>query len=341
MIFQPVTIQQVITVVDGFTVFVFNDGHGITYQPGQYLTFVHRTAHEELRRSYSIISTPLLHEPLAIGVRRITNGAFSRFLIDHEHPGDVLLTTGAAGFFILPPDTDAYKQVFFLAAGSGITPILSLLKTLLYGHPDIDAVLIYSSPSQDATAFYRELIQLQRDFSTRFTLRFLFGNTPDLREARLNRELLTQLLIHHQTSAQTLFYLCGPESYMRMCLYTLQEAGVPPANIRRENFIGDKKLLPHRLPPDRATHRARIRYQDQEFIFDVPYPDSILAAAKKQGISLPYSCETGRCGSCAARCVEGQVWLSYNEVLTDKELADGLTLTCVGHPVGGDITLSL
>jgi ring-1,2-phenylacetyl-CoA epoxidase subunit PaaE len=128
---------------------------------------------------------------------------------------------------------------------------------------------------------------------------------------------------------------------MRLCTYTLQEEDVPKENIRRENFIIEKKLPPKAVPPDTETHFVTIEQGEARYHFPSAYPDTILQSAKKQGIELPYSCETGRCGNCAARCTGGKVWLSYNEVLTEKDLAEGLTLTCVGYPVGGDVLLQL
>jgi ring-1,2-phenylacetyl-CoA epoxidase subunit PaaE len=342
MLYQPVTIKSITEAVSGFKIFVFEDGHGIHCQAGQYLTFIHPREGDELRRSYSILSAPLLHEPLAIGVRRIDNGAFSRWLTDHAMPGSQLLTTGAAGFFTLPGDLQPYQQVFFFAAGSGITPIYSLLKTILYLHPQLHVVLIYSNSSPEHTILYQELIQLRELFHHRFRLQFIFSNARNLRHAHLNRERLVEILEEHLTTTprQALFYTCGPEAYMRMCTYTLQEEKVPTQNIRREHFTSVKKTIAV-TPPDRATQAVSIMYGGEEYSFTVAYPDSILQAAKKEGIRLPYSCEAGRCGNCAARLLKGNVWLSYNEVLTEKELEEGLTLTCVGHPVGGDVALSI
>ena len=337
-------IEQIHEETKGFKTFVFKEGHGIDYQAGQYLTFVHRTELQELRRSYSIVSAPLLGEQLTIGVKRIENGAFSRYLVDRAQPGEQLMTTGAGGLFILPTDIVSFKKLFFLAAGSGITPIISLLKTSLYFHKHLRTVLLYSNPSPEATAFLSVLQTLWDNFAGRFDLQLFFGNEPDLRRARLNRESLSMLLVNQQLDAsfsETLFYICGPESYMRMCTYTLQELGVPRNNIKRENFIIDRLVPASAQPPDQTTRVVDLRYERQHYRFKVAFPDSILHAAKKHGIELPYSCETGRCGNCTARCVSGKVWLSYNEVLTDKDLQQGLTLTCVGHPVGGDVSLEI
>jgi len=343
VLYKPVIIEKIHEETKGFKTFTFKEGHGIEYRAGQYITFVQKNIQEEIRRSYSIVSSPLLKEPLTIGVKRIENGVFSRELIDHAKIGDEFVTTGAGGFFTLPDDTSHICQIFFLAAGSGITPVYSLLKTVLHFHPHIHVVLIYSNPSPQKTVFFSQLNELRQSFAERFNLQFLFSNSMDLLIARLNRELLVELTRTHSVCRfdQTLFYLCGPEAYMRMCTYTLQEENVPKENIRKENFVIHSKQLPKNDPPDKEDHVVTIEYGNEHYQLKVQYPNSILQAAKKQNISLPYSCETGRCGNCAAKCIEGKVWLSYNEVLTKTDLQNGLTLTCVGHPVGGDVVLKI
>jgi len=125
-----------------------------------------------------------------------------------------------------------------------------------------------------------------------------------------------------------------------MCWYVLQNESVPAGNLRKESFNSDK-VFTKALPPDVAPHNVVIHQGVFTHRLVAQYPDTILKAAKQNSIELPYSCEVGRCGSCAAKCVEGNVWMSYNEVLTDKELAEGLVLTCVGYPVGGDVVLEI
>ncbi len=322
---------------------MFEEGHNIRYRSGQYLTLVASLHQEEVRRSYSIVSSPCLQEPLAIGVKRVENGLFSRLLIDNAKPGDELTTTGAGGFFTLPENAEAYKQVFFFAAGSGITPVYSLIKTALHAHPHLSVVLIYSNASPSKTIFFQELMKLKEDFPERFHVEFLFSNAADLTKARLHRDLLLQLMetLSVPAASQILYYICGPQTYMRMCTYTLQETGVHGDQIRKENFIIEAIKHTMVAPPDKEVHTAHIRMGKKAYTIKVQYPDSILAAAKKQGIVLPYSCEAGRCGNCVARCTKGSVWHSYNEVLTDKELNNGLILTCVGYPVGGDVDLEI
>ena len=342
-LYKTIRIREIKEEVKGFKTFVFEEGHNIRYRSGQYLTLVTSLHHEEVRRSYSIVSSPCLQEPLAIGVKRVENGLFSRLLIDNAKPGDELTTTGAGGFFTLPENAEVYKQVFFFSAGSGITPVYSLIKTVLHAHAHLSVVLIYSNASPSKTIFFQELMKLKEEFAERFHLEFLFSNAADLTKARLHRDLLLQFIetLSVPVASQILYYICGPQTYMRMCTYTLQEMGVHSDQIRKENFIIEAIKHATVAPPDKEMHTAHIRMGGNAYTVKVQYPDAILAAAKKQGIVLPYSCEAGRCGNCVARCTKGAVWHSYNEVLTDKELDNGLILTCVGYPVGGDVDLEI
>ncbi len=342
-LYKIIRIKNIKQDVKDFKIFSFEANHNISYKAGQYLTLVRYAYNEEIRRSYSITSSPILNEPLSIGVKRIENGFFSRVLIDAAKSGDELITIGAGGLFVLPDDIAAFKQVFFFAAGSGITPVFSLIKTLLFAHDHVNVVLIYSNASPDKTVFLNELKTLEKSFISRFKIKFLFSNIVELSKARLHRNLLINFLDELSITGYTesLFYICGPADYMRLCTYTLQENDVPKNNIKREDFVINAIHKRDALPPDKTTRQVKIYINKTDVTFLVHYPDSILMAAKKANIQLPYSCEAGRCASCVATCLKGEVWHSYNEVLTQKELEQRLILTCVGHPVNGDVELEI
>jgi len=338
----PLIVDRIHEESKNFKSFSFREGHPIHYEAGQFITLVEHNKTQEIRRSYSIISSPVLQEPLTIAVKRIDNGFFSRKLVDRTKSGDILYSTGAGGFFRLPQNINTITDIFFFAAGSGIAPMLSLLKTVLHLYPDIRVFLIYSNPSLASTAFYLDLKKMNQEFPNQLHIDFLFSSESDLRRARLNRDLLLEFLTTNRFDREkTLFYTCGPESYMRMIIFLLLEEGFPKENIKKEDFNpGNKKTVP-RTPPDKHSYSVQLDLNGTLFHFPVHFPDTILMAAKKIKLSLPYSCETGKCGSCAALCVSGDVWLSNNEVLTDKDLAGGLTLTCTGHPQHGDVVLKI
>ncbi len=340
--FQPLVIENIRAETKDFKTFFFRNDHGLRYEAGQFITLIDAIGQQEIRRSYSIVSSPMLQEPLAIGVKRLDNGFFSRNLIDRAKPGDRLITSGVSGFFRLPDNLDGYKSFFFFAAGSGITPILSLVKTILFAYPDKKVVLVYSGHTPETTAYYEDLKNTAFQYPERLHLHFIFSNHPNLRKARLNREFLVELLknsLANQTS--TFFYTCGPESYMRLVIFTLLEEGFPQEHIKKEDFNPGNKKLKLRRPPDKNSYRVQIRWGDQHIEIPVQYPDTILQAAKRIKLRLPYSCETGKCGTCAARCISGKIWLSNNEVLTEEDLSKGLVLTCTGHPQSDDLILEI
>lgn len=341
---QQLVVQEVEPEASDFKTFTLAclPGQKITYKAGQYLTLLHPDFPEEVRRSYSFVSAPGLGENLKIGVKRIPNGILSRYLIDSLKPGDKLLTIGAGGFFTLPRHPEQFEQVFFLAAGSGITPVLSLLKTVLYQFPRLKAVLIYSSRSPETAYYKTELESLQKNFPETLVVEYIYSNAANLARAHLHRELLVYFIQQFAvtTPAKTLAFTCGPKEYMRMCQYGFHMAGIPKENTRKEIF-NVEKAIPLVEPPDKEQHLVTIQNRPAPLTFPVQFPVSVLQEAKKRGVNLPYSCEAGRCGNCVAKCVEGKVWMAYNEVLTQKELNQGLFLTCVGYPVGGNITIEV
>lgn len=308
----------------------------VVYEAGQFITLVFRKRDKEDRRSYSFSSAPALNEPLCITVKKVENGEYSRQLLHRIRPGDVLMSSGIAGFFRLPDQPGNVEQFVFLAAGSGITPVYSLLKTVLHT-TDKPVLLIYSNSSAGDTIFHEGLLKLSGQFPQRFRIEFLFSQGPVKR--RLSKFLLHQLLEEYRIAlSETLFYVCGPSIYMIVVSISLITVGVPEKNIRKENF----NTRPHTfkpIPPDTDAHKVEVFVNNSRYEFISQYPDTILAAAKKQQIRLPYSCEAGNCGSCTATCTEGQTWMAYNEVLTDQEVRQGKVLTCQAFPVGGDVVL--
>jgi ferredoxin-NADP reductase len=340
--YQKLIIQKIITETPDAKTFRLKQVSGIpyTYKAGQFLTFIFPKSTGEQRRSYSISSAPVCGETLSVTVKRVENGEYSRYFIDHAKEGDELLCSGPGGLFTLPEDMTAYKQVFFLAAGSGITPVYALIKTILHTYPEHSVILIYSNRSKQDTIFYHELIELSINSNGRFIIDFLFSSSNNLLKARLNNSLLTGILQEHGQAPhrEKLCYICGPVDYMDTVNITLLTEGIPRDNIRKENFVSYLPELTEE-PPDTDPHQVSIRFRDKTIKLQVQYPVSILQQALKEGIALPYSCSSGQCGSCAARCTRGRVWIAYNEVLTDRELSQGLILTCQGYPVGGDVEL--
>jgi ring-1,2-phenylacetyl-CoA epoxidase subunit PaaE len=341
---KTLKVVEIIAETDNTKSFVLEciDGK-IEYKAGQFLTFIFKkSSGEEARRSYSISSSPELDEPLTITVKRISNGEYSRYLNDRLSVGDMLETIGASGFFILPEDLTQYSKVVFMAAGSGITPVYALVKTILYAHPSTEVLLIYSNTSRNNSIFVKQLQQLQHKYPGRLSIEFLFSRSADALTSRLTPESLEMFMFRHNVSFadETLFYVCGPADYMRMITYRLTTLGVDPARIKKEIFhVQHPKVRPE--PPDTKAHTVFLTRNNEEVRFNVQYPLTILQAAKLLDIHIPYSCETGQCGTCVAKCLQGTVWMAHNEVLLDEEIKHGIILTCTGYPVNGDVAIKI
>jgi ferredoxin-NADP reductase len=315
----------------------------IDYKAGQFLTFVFKKiTGEESRRSYSISSSPELDEPLTITVKRIINGEYSRYLNDRLQTGDSLQTIGASGFFVLPEHPQQYKRFIFLAAGSGITPVYALIKSVLKLHPSVRVLLIYSNTSIQNSIFVNQLHQLQSKYAGNLHIEFLFSRSADAFSSRLTPESLEMFMEMHNVpyGDLSLFYVCGPAGYMRMITYRLTTLGVKPDRIKKEIFhIQHPTVRPE--PPDTKPHTVSLMRNNEQFTFSVQYPLTILQAAKLLDIHIPYSCESGQCGTCTAKCVKGTVWMAQNEVLLDEEIRNGIILTCTGYPIHGDVTIKI
>ncbi len=338
-------IKQIISETPDARTFIlaYSDNNPVHYLPGQFLTFIfHKPNGEEARRNYSISSSPVLSEQLQVTVKRIPNGEYSRWFVDSAKEGDILTTIGASGFFTLPDDIQSYQQVFFFAAGSGITPVYSLVKTILINYRAIYIILIYSNSSPGHTIFYQQLKDLQSQFFDRLQIEFLFSSEKSVLHKRLGIYLLERFLEKYskQPINSQLFYLCGPFEYMRMITIVLKNNGVATGNIHKEIFNIEKPVQKAE-PADKDIHEVTLVLGDTEYRFSTQYPQTILQAAKALKIPVPYSCESGQCGTCAATCTSGKVWMWHNEVLMEEEIAAGRVLTCTGYAVGGNVKLTV
>lgn len=337
--YPAIPVKNIIEEVAGVKTFVLSNDGGIQYQPGQFITLVAYHNDIEERRSYSFSSCPGIDEP-AITVKRVDNGFMSRYLIDDVQAGDQLHSIGTAGMFVLPADIARYKQLFLFAAGVGVTPVYSIIKAALKEHPHLLVTLVYSNSNVESTVFYDELKKQEAE-NSRLNIVWLFSNAKDLSKARLSKWMMPELLRKNNIAPkeETLYYLCGPFPYMRMVAWALEEQNVPSDNIKKENF--DTKLPVFKVKPsDILPHKVTLLTQGQSYEYIAEYPETILSAARKAGVDLPFSCNTGKCGTCVAKCISGEVWHSYNEVLTDADMDKGLILTCTGHPINGDVAIS-
>lgn len=310
------------------------NGGRVAYQAGQFITLIFAHHDEEITRSYSLSSSP--HEELlSITVKRIPNGEISRFMLAHVKVGDTLTAIQPAGRFVLP-EKPTHRQVIYFAAGSGIVPVFAQLKDALAKGLDLRFTLIYSSQSNTDIIFKAQLDQLAAAHPNQLSIKYLISDEAN----RLNN-LMVEKLVKQLTNGyydDTLFYICGPFAYMRMIQFALHYMGVHSGNIHKENFVLETIPVTSSItnfPP----HKIKIHLKGEWYDLMVGENQSILQAALQNNIQLPYSCRSGACSACFAKCTNGKVEVTSNEVLTPEDIKNGYILTCTGHPLGDDVVI--
>ena len=309
-------------------------GQKISYIAGQFITLVFTHHQEEIRRSYSLSSSPD-EDLVSITVKRIINGEISRFMLTKVKVGDIINAVEPSGRFTIT-DFNSPKDIFLFAGGSGVTPIYSQLKYILNRPGESRLTLIYSSQDANAVLFKAELDQLATQHPDRLKIIYLLSSEGK----RLTNIMLEQLVRQYEQYDlnKAEFYLCGPFTYMRMIRLTLLYMGVEPRKIRKENFVIETVHVstnPINYPPQ----KIKIKFNGETHDLIVGENQSILQAALQNDISLPYSCRAGICSACSAKCSSGRVQMAVNDVLTDLDMAQGWILTCTGHPVTDDVVI--
>ncbi|CAM4236946.1 ring-1,2-phenylacetyl-CoA epoxidase subunit PaaE [Pedobacter westerhofensis] len=315
------------------------DGKMPYYEAGQFLTVLFVVNGKEIRRSYSICSSPDVDEPLSIAVKLVENGEISKHLHHKTAVGDLFTALAPNGLFTYHPVEEIRRTVFLFAAGVGITPVFSILKTALVKEKYTRVVLIYSNRSQSSTLFFDELNIWQQKYPERFKLIYLFSDAKRLQFARLNSFLIQELVAANLEfdQADALCYTCGPIDYMVTCRISLLAMGYCLDQIKKETYFipddeADDDDMTEKEVSDKNTYTVVLEYNQQTYQLEVPWYKRILQVALEHEINVPYSCRAGICSSCVATCTSGHVRMDYNEILTDQEMAQGRVLICTGHP---------
>jgi ring-1,2-phenylacetyl-CoA epoxidase subunit PaaE len=309
------------------------------FLPGQYLTLRAEIAGEDIRRSYSICSG-LDDGDLRIVVKRVAGGAFSNFVHDGLKPGSEIDVMTPAGQFTIPLDPQAARTMVAVACGSGITPVMSLIKTVLAREPQSRFVLLYGNRTGRDIIFAEELAGLKDRYLDRLSIAHVLSremqDVPAL-QGRLDRARIELLL--RQPPRIDHAFLCGPAAMMDAAAPAFAVLGLAPDRIHREYFTpgeGSQRVPP---PPRLAEPTAQPAAVAEVLIdgrhYEVPMPEgvSVIDAARAQGIDLPFSCKGGMCCSCRARLVSGKAEMAVNYSLQPWEIAAGFILTCQATPL--------
>tara|TARA_R100000935_G_C2831441_1_gene165327 strand:+ start:968 stop:2008 length:1041 start_codon:yes stop_codon:yes gene_type:complete len=306
------------------------------FKAGQYLTIKHKKGDTEIRRAYSICSSPQSGE-LKVAVKKVKKGAFSEFANTQLQVGDALEVMPPTGKFVLEPNLKHYAA---FAAGSGITPVLSLIKCVLEDNSQSTFLLVYGNQNLEETMFYSEILELQKNYPNRFNAEFIFSRKEEenAKFGRIDRSMVNFYLKNkYANTVYSAFYLCGPEEMIDEVSATLKHNGINSKQIHHELFsTAEKGLL---VEKHDGNTSVTVLLDDEEEAFEMPQTKSILEAALDEGLDPPYSCQGGICSTCIARLKEGKAEMRKNQILTESEIADGLILTCQAHPTSAKIVV--
>lgn len=317
-------------------VFAVPDEHRgrFAYLPGQFLTLrIPSDSTGSVARCYSLASSPHSDEAPKVTVKRTVGGYASNWLCDNTSVGDTFDVLPPAGRFT-PPDLEG--DYLLWAAGSGITPIMSILKSVLTAGSG-RVVLCYANRDERSVIFAAELRALATRYAGRLTVLHWLESLQGL-PTREQLDGFAAMFTGYQS------FICGPEPFMAVVEEALTRAGVPRGNIRFEAFqslTGDPfaEVTVADIPDDGEAAQARVSLDGN--VHDLPWPKSrnLVDVMLTAGIDVPFSCREGNCGSCAATVVEGQVDLGNAALLTKEDIADGLFLACQARPVSNTLEI--
>ena len=312
------------------------------FKAGQYITLKTTINNDEIRRDYSICSSKNSGE-LTVAVKAVENGIFSIYANEKLKAGDTIEVAEPNGRFTFEANNAKTRTIAAFAAGSGITPILSIAKTLLEDEPFSNFILVYGNKSLSEAMFAQDLMRLKNTYGNRFHLHFICSQTKeeDALFGRIEKSTVN-LIVKNKYKGVTIenFYLCGPEQMIHTVKDVLVENGVKEKAILFELFTAPVETASDsntEIPS--GNSKIKVLVDEEEFEFEMSQEQSILDAALKQDIDAPYSCQGGICSSCIARLTEGEAKMRQNNILTDGEVAEGLILTCQAHPTSASVVV--
>jgi ring-1,2-phenylacetyl-CoA epoxidase subunit PaaE len=311
-----------------------------TFVAGQYVNLKVTLDGQEIRRAYSICSAPKSGE-LRIAVKAVKNGFFSKFANEKLAVGNVIEVGTPEGKFTFEPKTDRQKNYAAFVAGSGITPVFSILKSVLEEEPNSTFVLVYGNKSEKDTIFHNQLHDLQLQYVGRLFVQYVYSQSTADNSllGRIDHTTVNFILKNkHNEMEFSKFYLCGPEEMINLVSNTLKENNISDSDIKFELFSTASNDKEATSGADGHTEIS-ILVDSEETTFEMSQKQTLLEAALKQGLDVPYSCQGGICSSCICRITEGAAEMKKNQILNDAEVAEGLTLACQAYPTTTTITI--
>lgn len=308
---------------------------------GQYVTFKMNFKGEELRRSYSVCSSPITDNELRIAVKKVKDGRASVYLNENIKPGDDLEVMTPMGNFYTELNPNHKKNYILFAGGSGITPMLSILKTTLHVEPNSKVILFYGNRDEASIIFKNQLDFLKEKYQDRLqiyhVMEYVSEATSDLFKGMMNKEKIKTLVRNYvNLNLDNEYFICGPTGMMNSAKASLEELKVDHTRIHIEYFTtvltngtaikkGVKEIVDSEVTVilDGEEHTIQLKSNG----------DAILDAALNADLDVPFACKGAVCCTCRAKLIEGKVQMDMNYALTEEEVQKGYILTCQSHPI--------
>ena len=350
--FYSVKVDEVINETSD-TVSLFFSPHpslSSDYLAGQFLTLRANFEGESVRRAYSLCSSPASDKRLAVSIKKVEGGKMSSWILENVKPGFELEVMPAIGNFVFKPHATKKRWFMLYAAGSGITPIFSILKTILTTEPQSFVSLMYGSRTEADIIYRSQLEQWLVRFPSRLKVLHTLsqpGPTWFGERGRIDEELIMHTLEHLKPVTpfeESQVFMCGPQSMMDVIESVVHAQGVKKDHIHRESFTSSVDELAKNAATV-AFHimerTVQINLEGKSYQVKVGPKATILDSALDMDIDMPYSCQSGLCTACRGRCISGKIHMDEREGLSDEEIEEGYVLTCVGHPLTDDVVIEM
>ncbi|MBO9446792.1 ferredoxin--NADP reductase [Ruegeria sp. R14_0] len=335
--FHPLTVRDVREEIGGQAKSVMFDvpphlTQAFAWRAGQHVTLRFQIKGEEVRRSYSISSSPVSGDPLRITVKRVKKGLVSNHINDTVQPGDVIYVMPPFGSFCLDTDPTERRTHYFLGAGSGITPLHSMLQSVLLAEPWSFVHLVYGNANADSILFKDAFAEYQEGFAGRLTVQHVLSK-PSMwssfdywRRGNIDKDAVQAFLAENPPYAQNAqYYICGPGGMNGSVKEALMLLDVPANRIHLESYSG-APVADDGIKGVNAVVDITLNGQRQSV--EITSGQTILQAAQKAGLEPPYSCQSGVCGACRCKLKKGSVHMRARTALDDAEIAKGAVLSC-------------
>lgn len=309
------------------------------YQPGQFLTIIDTVKGKKIRRAYSLCTSPHVDEYPGVTVKRVTDGQMSNHINDNFKKGKYVEVMQPMGMFTTTYDADAEREIILFGGGSGITPLYSILRTVLKLEPKSTVTLVYGNRDMDSVIFNTELTQLATE-NANFKLLHLLENDPNgiaHFHGRPTVDAMLKIFKDLGISSKSEIFICGPQPMMDVVTEAFKSAKIVDLKIHMESFVAGKTSPEPEdggAPVvDSKTAEVIIELNGNSYSLTLNKSKPVLEQALNANIDMPYSCQSGLCTACRGKCLEGEISIDQAEGLSQEELDAGYVLTCVGKPL--------